>query len=231
MKDEELMRQVARAMQSELEAEAAQLAPELDSKLATSTRDRLVEDVMAQLARPRPSVQSKPTKRVAASHRALLGLGALAACASVASAVYLRDATHTRELPAYASSATGGVQKLRSSQLPAADEAPLRLGAAGQLEWLIRPERPVAGAIGVRTWYRQRSRFEPLPVAAEVSEQGSVRITGSVADWHLPQGEVVLVTAVGRQAELPRSSAELSQLMTAGTNQVRIVTLALEISP
>lgn len=225
MNDEELMRGVAKALRDELEAEAA-LPGSVESDayvLDPRTRDELVDAVLQEVNKPRPSMVVRKAPKVTGWHRARAYV-TVAIAAAAALVLVLRSSLAPASLPSYESIVRGGERTFRSEHVA----EPLRLRPSSELEWVLRPAHPVRGKLAVRTFYRQ-AKLEPWLVAAEISEQGSVRVSGRVADLQLPLGRTTLIAVIADAARAPRDASEVDRQLTATDTGWRIVSTVVEV--
>jgi hypothetical protein len=90
-----------------------------------------------------------------------------------------------------------------------AQERVLRGG--GQFEMVLRPESPVAGAVGARAFLLRRDEVRAWDPPYSVAVDGVVRISGTVDALFagIPRGPWEVAVAVGRPEVLPTSPHDI----------------------
>jgi hypothetical protein len=133
-------------------------------------------------------------------------------------------------IPAYASLETeGGLAAFRSR--PAADAGAVhRYRADTKIEWRVRPEVAVDGAIGARLFAFGRGVAEQLPAEelVEVSAAGAVRVAGRFGALGLSPGAWTVAIVVGRPAALPNDPALVRDAEDTDAWIVRRLSLVVE---
>lgn len=187
---------------------------------------RVTEAARFQLgrgARPAPARGAEApagSKVVDARHRWRRWSLPAAALAAASLLLFLWPDRGPAPLPAYGLELGGEVRTLRSETAePAAGRKVFVAG--NRLRLVLTPSVAVDGPVAARAFVLAAGGASPLAAPpAAISDQGAVRIEGEVgAEVRLPEGDVVLLVAVGRRGALP-DAGEL-QARLASTDQVR----------
>ncbi len=125
---------------------------------------------------------------------------AAATAAAAAAAVIAVMLPRADPIPVYHLALHGGA----SSQRAAEPETEPRFVAGSPFELVLRPETAVSGPISVRTFIGHGPSLERWEVAPQISDQGSIRIAGTVGgEIRLESGRHVLSIVAGRRGKLP----------------------------
>ncbi len=130
---------------------------------------------------------------------------AAAALAAAALLVVLWPTGSAGPLPTYTAALAGGVKVMRGEpEHPADGSQPEVLASGNRFELTLRPETAVEGPLEVATFLALDGGVIPWRVPVEISEQGVVRIAGTVGTKiKLPAGESTLLIAIAQPGDLP----------------------------
>lgn len=233
MKDEELMRGVANAMREHLDVEArvgSGGAEGASSAVDPALNERLLQTVLNELGAGGETAAQQPPRLNAAAHKKRFAprawvFGAAGIAAAAAAVLFLTPASRL-PLPSFESSLSGGERVFRSESAAQA----VQLRADSNLEWVLRPEQPVSGTLVVHTFYQRAGHdIEHWKVTPDISEQGSVRIRGRVADLQLPGGMLKLIAVIADSQDMTADD-DVRRKLADPDPRWRVVTDQLEIA-
>jgi hypothetical protein len=166
-------------------------------------------------SRMSPQVSSEPSTTT--SHTWLLPAGLLVAAA----AAIVMWVVWPRSEMLHGSSEQGGEAAtapvpgfvLETEGEAAAAAGPHRYSRETAFEWILRPETPVEGVLGVRAFafVGESGLSLDLSQLSRISETGEVRISGKIGDLGLEPGTYTIALVVGRPAALPDEAAALGE--------------------
>jgi hypothetical protein len=120
--------------------------------------------------------------------------------------VAMRNHFQPPKVPRY--EAAGNLQAGVSDAEPGQEKS---LRGDGQFEMELRPESPVAGAVGARAFLLRRDEVRAWDPPYSVAVDGIVRISGTVEALFagIPRGRWEVAVAVGRPEVLPTSPRDI----------------------
>jgi len=202
MVGEEELRGLAGEAEVDADAAAAAISPLSEDFLA-----KLTDGAMASLEQaahsPERQARNEPDKVVSLAaardkRRRTWGLVAAGITAAAAAALFaiLTGSPSFEPIPDYSLDRVVGVSTVRGS------DEPVKLRPGQGFEILARPGTSVAGAVGARVWLLQGNAVTELSAKMDISEQGAMRIRGTVPADAAKLGQAQLVVAVGRPGAL-----------------------------
>jgi len=216
----------ALAERSSADREALEANRPLDADARARIVDRILASQRSQPGAGEVIVLSPPKRR----------MGLAMAAFAVAAALVLWYSLSTRpgspeiaSIPPYGIAISGEIQGSRSEPgVPA--ETP-RFGPGSRPVITLRPATPTTGPIAVRGFLIGEDQIREWNVNAEISENGSFRITGDMGALFqgVPAGRWKLVFAVGRAETLPTDIRAMADAMANDPHERRWQLLAQEV--
>jgi hypothetical protein len=196
--------------------------------------ERVPEEAVAAPEQPGPSNVVPLRVRRGALVGSLLTFTAAAAAAAVWWSWPGGEQEQIAMVPAYTfTKLGGGVAELRSDRSPATDaELPEQeLRPTSTIDWQLTPAQPAQGPIGVALLARSdtgSTQFVPR-LAAEVSEQGAVRLRGRL-DEHvaLAPGTWMVTLFIAAPEQLPSSADAADDTARWRSLSLRVIIIAPE---
>ncbi len=190
------------------------LGPEFQSRIVSRLRDQIRTEAGAPehtsardtYSEKKPDIQPDETEP-AVPTAAVWWRWPTAATMVAAAAVLLIliwPSADLSPLPIYHSALTGGLASSRTTE-PAT--AP-RWVVGSPFELVLRPETEVKDQLAVRAFRGHGPNLEPWEISPEISEQGSVRIAGTLGnEVQLSAGQNILSIIIGRPGKLAQAEA------------------------
>lgn len=206
---------------------------ELFRPMDAAERSALADGVFAALdakaektAEVVPIAQAKKGK--GSSSRFVIALVAAAVAAAAAFFFYLKT-IQPQPIAAYELVVEGGNQETRGE--PASPNAVIRLDPASRLSVVLRPEKPVSGAIGVRSFLVRDGKVLPWDAPAAVGRGGVVTVEGMAGALFegVPEGTFDVVWVIGRAEALPTDEA-LARVVEKGKKLSSLSVSRLRVS-
>ncbi len=196
---------------------------------AVATPAAAVASLEARRSSP-PAIGTRRSGNAESRRRRWLGRASVAAALAAAVVlVVLRPWSALAPLPVYSAHLTGWTRQWRAGEEGAAPSAPAPAAPlfepGNRLELVLTPQESVAEAPAVRTFLLHGGDLAPWTVPYEVSDQGAVRLGGTVGEEvRLPAGASSVVVAIGRPGSLPEVAAvrgRLGELLAGGSAACR----------
>ncbi len=127
-------------------------------------------------------------------------VGPLALAATLA--LWLQRPPSIEGLPSYSLTLTGTDQQYRGEE-PKGSQSDLHVTQGRKLTAILRPERSVEGPVAVHAFLSRGGQVIRLDAQTELSSDGAVRMTTSIASPAVTEGTWNLVIAVGRPGVIP----------------------------
>jgi hypothetical protein len=220
------------------DAEAAELAEEsaaaheLFQPLGSGFHDGVVKALRAQPgggAAVSAEGTGEEKGKVLPFRRRAPYLGGLLAAAAALFLLILGRPSEPVPLPEYRAELLGGARDVRSGAESPSREVPL-YRPGNQLEIVLRPEAAVEGEVAVRCFLDRDGDVRRWDVPAEISDRGSVRITGTIGrDLPIEPGRVTLHLAIGRPDTLPDEAALQDHLATPSSRPWKLLSTSFEV--